>query len=69
MDRDQETSEFKRAEAYRTRTGLSMGSNIKGMSRTSSGFLVFCSPQTSSSALQMVASLHMDQKRLTFLYL
>lgn len=47
-----------------------MGCNREGMSRTtSSGFLVFCSPQTSPSVLQMVASLHMDQKRLTFLYL
>lgn len=60
---------MKLTEQGRDRVGLSLGSNREGMSRTSSGLLVFCSPQTSSSALQMVASLHMDQKRLAFLYL
>lgn len=60
---------LKLTEQGREGAGLSMGSNRGGMSRTISGFLVFCSLQTSSSALWLVASLHMNQKRLTFLYL
>lgn len=67
MARGQETSEFQGAEAYRTRKGG--GGAEYGESQTQiSGFLVFYSPQTSSSALRMVASLHMNQKRLTFFY-